>query len=412
MLPPTTQLSLGYELDGEIKTSPLALSRETLSLCGGIGFRQNTWQDCRSIAICTAAEAEKIPLQVFPELTETGYLFEGAAWVGQFHKDRRSRPYGWGGKLYLHRRLYNLTDAGDRIELVHEVTDPGEIKSTRWDSGKLTLTLQRIQELDTELHRLTAWLPDHSIQTIPAQQESHWSAPPLAVVLSYDGQRIGTWWADNWEESLESLTLAETGEVAAFLRWAQLPLLRRNAKSALGQLLDRLPGHVLRAWLLDEFLPDDLQISDTEAGWREVVGTLLHAWNLTPHISRLLKQLGGGSSDPWIVADRLRTISPIVAARFLKVACPNRQPQSLHADWGIASESELLGHIEQLKGDGLGIDTGMIEHRSLGLRMLARQWRDKPESLGNHQRMNLITATFTLQPFCDLLTLDILEGRL
>ena len=84
----------------------------------------------------------------------------------------------------------------------------------------------------------------------------------------------------------------------------------------------------------------------------------------------------------------------------------------LHNDWGIAPEAELLSQIEQLVDDGLGIDTGMIQHRTLGLRMLARQWRDQPNLLSQYQQLNLTTAAFTLRPFCDLLTLDILEGTL
>jgi uncharacterized protein (DUF736 family) len=412
LLPSSIHVYLGYESEGEVKTTTISIPNQHLSLGGGIGFHRNQWQDTRYITTCNIHEAEKLPLRVYPVLTETGYLFEDAAWVGQFHKDRRSRPYGWGGKLYLHRRLYNLTAATDRIELVQEVTDPGVIQDVHWESGLLTLTSKRTQEYDPDRHMLTAWLPDHSIKTVPATNKSHWNAPPLAIALSYEGQRIGAWWADTWEENLEYINVADSGKVAAFLRWAQLPLLRQNSQVALVRLLDRTPGQVLRAWLLDDFLPFNMYISDMETGWREVVGTLLHKWSVRPNVPDILEHLGGDKRDPWVVADRLRSVSPIVAARFLKIACPSRTHMSLHKDWGISPEADLLNQIEQLVDDCLGIDTGMIQHRTLGLRMQAQQWRDQPELLRRHQQMNLTTATFTLRPFCDLLTLDILEGRL
>ena len=412
LLPTSTHVYIGFESNGEIRTTTISVANQRLPLTGCIALHRNQWQDCQQIIATTIHEAEKLPFRVFPDLTETGYLFEGAAWVGQFHKDRRSRPYGWGGKLYLHRRLYNLIATTDRVELIQEVTDPGVIYNVNWNSGSLNLELKNTLEFDPDRHMLTVWLPDLSIQTIPAAYQSHWDAPPLAIALSYDGQRIGAWWAENWEQTLEAVNVAESGAVAAFLRWAQLPLLKENSQTALVSLLDRIPGQVLRAWLLDEFLPANLCISDMETGWREVIGTLFHRWNIQPIVTDLLEHIGGEEQDPWVVADRLRIISPVVAARFLQYACPNRAPMPLHNDWGIAPEAELLSQIEQLVDDGLGIDTGMIQHRTLGLRMLARLWRDQPNSLPQYQQLNLTTAAFTLRPFCDLLTLDILEGTL
>jgi hypothetical protein len=127
-------------------------------------------------------------------------------------------------------------------------------------------------------------------------------------------------------QELPKLTAHNAIQSAALIRWFHLPLLDRNALAVLRPLIAQHPIAFLRAWLLDEALPGQLEPPPRDEAWLATLRSLLREWQPDAETARqtllTMAKIDGDEELPHYLIDaakRLACVDPLLLAKVLRV---------------------------------------------------------------------------------------------
>lgn len=223
--------------------------------------------------------------------------------------------HGLGGSLRLMCQGYQP------LTVANEVVDHGLIVDVSSHGQDLSVTLHSPMEFES-LHSVVilgesdgrlkmrsqslTWFAQVSTSEITVAVPDF--AKIVAVVLSYDGWRLGAWWS---QDLGPALTRAGTSDdegrcAAALLRWMRAPLLSRAnwcgkaARTWFRQFILAAPANTLGTWLRDEVLTLDgvtLRLAADDAAWLDAVREVMldEAFQFSPETSGSLVEMLGQS---------------------------------------------------------------------------------------------------------------------
>ncbi len=274
------------------------------------------------------------------------FLFEGD---GVSHRTPRrigalGELHGWGAPLHV-RQMFNFSAASRSLWVAGSVVNTGVIEDAICESlpngtaRLIRLRLHRRIEPDNQYGvfwwdaggRLIRLTP----KTSDTAEDAWWwvcdlpddCTEPLAVAVAFAGARQGAWWPERrWAQALPELTAQNAGQTAALIRWFHLPLLEQGALAVVRPLLHQHAVAFLRAWLLDEALPNGLETPPRDEAWLAALRTLLREWQPDPESARhTLLALTKTDSDEELsdylidAAKRLVSVDPLLLAKALRV---------------------------------------------------------------------------------------------
>jgi hypothetical protein len=202
----------------------------------------------------------------------------------------------------------------------------------------LRLCFRRPIEPD-EHHKVIWWDVNGQVRCISPkywdEAESEWwwvcdlpkdCTRPLAVAAAYKGERQGAWWEERaWLQPLSNLVEQDARGAAALLRWFHLPLLSADAVAVLRPLLEKRPVEFLRAWLMNEGLPEGLEFPLMNEPWLAVVRALYREWQPDAEQARqTLMALAEVETEKGLreylpdAARHLNNVDPLLMAKVIK----------------------------------------------------------------------------------------------
>ncbi len=233
-----------------------------------------------------------------------------------------------------------------------------------------------------------------------------------ALLVTYEGRRLGAWWAAGWASGLEEVASArDPGLIAEWIRWARLPALEPRSLPEVRRLAERWPAEALRAW----------SVEDSSDGWRFVARAAFRDWWPGPdQLDGVAGVLGGAAPIPEVAAAlRLMDLCPVTMGRFLKARAegasdPERRvlfagvrrsiEDSLRFDVG-----EWVGTDDTLR-DGVSRATGLADAFLRGLNasgMAAVLGHPPGDEFDQRPNLDLAVTQFTACRL--LLAMDILQ---
>ncbi|MGE0883060.1 MAG: hypothetical protein AB7P14_05920 [Blastocatellales bacterium] len=274
------------------------------------------------------------------------FLFEGD---GVSHRTPRrigslGELHGWGAPLRV-RQMFNFSPASRSLWVAGSVVNTGIVADAICESlpnGTARLIRLQLHQRIQPDEQYAVWWWDASgklISLIPktsdAAEDAWWwvcdlpddCTEPLAVAVAFAGARLGAWWPERrWIQALSELTMQDARQTAALIRWFHLPLLEPDALAVLRSLIPQHSVAFLRAWLLDEALPEGLETPPCNETWLSALRTLLREWQPDAETARqTLFALAEVDSDEELsdylidAAKRLANIDPLLLAKVLRV---------------------------------------------------------------------------------------------
>jgi hypothetical protein len=267
------------------------------------------WKGARGWEIIPAgisADAADVRRMLFrfwlPDTTvpgQTWHVFEGWQWLAAAKRGSQELLdlQGWGASLRVRTGPYNSCDSESVV--IPEIVDRGIISKVRTDSDGALLISIRTAIQRSPYHSiilltrsgLVTKIASPAIRDVETPREdptiSTWKidptkltfAPELIVALgiAYEGERLGSWWADDWSDVLSNAnnqhsinSTFESPRVADALRWLHLPLLSERYLTPLREFAHAHSPEVLCSWLGsgrgEEFEKSEMGGLDTDTG--------------------------------------------------------------------------------------------------------------------------------------------------
>src|SRR6266487_2047928 len=416
----------------------------SIEVVGAAILSSHEWTVLQPEMTLTLEQAKTLPVQIFRPQIKRWALVEGNTFLGRPHQ--MCRPIGSVGGLGAPVKLrlgpYNALQPD--IALIHEVIDRGiltEVSRSDDISSNLILHLVRPIELD-QRHSVIIWDADGRVYKYTQEnskfevQVAYWSLhsleaiiQPLVVAIAYDGVRIGAWWQAEWSNILQQqYTQQQLRNIAAMLRWFQLPLLSKHCFATVQKFVSSYGSIVLPIWIADSEHPLGLQWHAIDDYWLSAVRTLFKNWRPSEEACRkLIKRLGGTSEsledlllrtvwcllrvDPLLMGKVVSTYANkgclphlgIANTRKLLHVLVSTFAESVYDDIALYSKKTLL--LEEVS-DTMGyLDTNFIKR---GLIEPALQVF-KGNNLKELSENNLALA-LNIEPFRRLLGIHILEA--
>jgi hypothetical protein len=285
---------------------------------------------------------------------------------------------GLGEPLMLVKGPYNAVLPEDVHMLAAGVINPGVVKNAVGTPDKdenggnpgnhsFCINLTRPVQPDPEKHQLQIWYADSLAPTIYMAGSISVEDDGVAwkiettdgrricfATLTYDESWLGTWWSDDWMDTIEAWHAIDPYITAQLVRSLNLPVLGNMVLQRIVRLAQENAGEYLAAWV-----PNNVS---GEAGWAAVIRTVFKDWNptagqaqacLISYTERIAQCQNAGAS----LSD-LALTAPIVSAKIAAfIPANNRQMwRNLLTD-GVADHSDL-----QLKLDQYNLDMAFITH--------------------------------------------------
>ena len=335
-----------------------------LSVSGILRATDDRWQAVNGRDSITVAEAMQARYKVLlpggaPAVDELA-LMEGPIFVRKLW--RQPRPLGvlggYGTPLEI-RRPYN-SEPGSQLVIANEVHDTGVLERVLvGDNLRIRLCLSHAVE-PGPAHQIVVWNSGESAQVMSAAgivnwQGDEWHAILPAsysefdfVAIAYGGARIGTCWTG--EPSLWSVVSSEDAalETAAMLKWMHAPIVAPNWLNAVRMLANRFPVPTLRAWLLDEGLPEGLVHEATDEHWRAAVRQVFSEWNPDSYSAWELIQALAGQSAEEPVSEALLALFREDPLLMGKIARQWMRSTDLPAVLSVKNKRELMESVRLL----------------------------------------------------------------
>lgn len=336
-----------------------------LNTIGAVHLSDGTWQVLNKHSLLTVEQAKHDLFRIsLPTKWGSGLLNanEMALMEGDGITYRRPTAsgslgtlHGWGATLKI-RHSFNFTWDSLRLTLAGSVVNHGILSGAIYESlqdGRaplLRLCFRHPIEPD-ENYSVIWWGTDGNLLQLKtrywdeAEGVFWWVCElpeegmrPLAVAVAYKGERQGSWWeGEDWLHPLARLVEQSPRRTAALLRWFHLPLLSWNALPALRTLAESNAVGFLRAWLLNEGLPDQLAFapkSERDESWLSVVRTIFFPWKPDADQARdVLMALGEVETDKGLheylpdAVRHLNRLDPLIMARVLRGWQDSRKKQ-------------------------------------------------------------------------------------
>jgi hypothetical protein len=336
------KFKIGVCADGE----RLVLRKQTVVAPEGTAVRGvGGWSPLASTAVLDVQDARATIYRVFPPPADEGStardwgLIEGDTFLRRL--TRYPSPLeglsGLGGELSVRHGPYN--SIAPPMTVAASVIDRGVVRNVSHGEGspQFAIVLRGMVEPGDD-HRVV-WCDRTGVTYMASVDSSHvfddhrttvWTCEtpsgatsPWAIAVAYEGDRLGAWWDDDWAEQLLVDRAVGCGEVAAMLRWLQLPILDSRVRHLVREFIGAHPKETAEAWVSHEHLPDGLEFRRDEDAWIDAVRKLLSD---TSRDSAWLCALGGGLcqtagtlavDDLSRVAVGLTRVNPILMARVV-----------------------------------------------------------------------------------------------
>jgi hypothetical protein len=317
--------------------------------------RNGPWEILRTNVRVDATESRNAQYRLWlPEPSvpdHTWHVFEGMQWIAPASPrvQRLLELSGWGAPLFLRTGPYNSRDK--EIQVLAEVTDMGVLREVTFDpQGLIRLSLRT--RIAPGAHHSVVLLTSvgevvrigHAAIVVGQQHGSagstdEWIVDPrqgsvaseliVAVGVAYEGERLGSWWTENWADVLcepagENRNLSDTTylRIAESIRWFHLPLLSSGNLRCVRDFAFRHTAAILCSWL-GQRPGQEFACTETGESWNCVVREIFADWEPTPtaavEIDSAL-EAGAEAGHPvlWVSLQAFNQISPLVAARFAK----------------------------------------------------------------------------------------------
>jgi hypothetical protein len=333
--------TLGIRKDATITRVSRALN---LAVVGAGMLSMQGWTVLQPDIAMTVEQAKTLPIQIFRPNIKQWALLEGDIWVGRPHYTPRpiGSLAGLGASIKLRKGPYNALEKD--VPLIREVVDHGIINDISNNSSpsstKLSIHLTHPLELGEE-HRVVVWNEDGTLcmwsqeDTVFEVDNASWYlqlpsslSHPLIVAVAYGGVRLGTWWHSTWCDVLQRNNAQHPREVAALLRWFQLPILSDRWFSHIRQFSRDYGGSILPVWLSDDSSPIGLHWSVVDDHWLSAVRIVFKSWRPNDMDARkVVSQLGGTSEVPeellMRTAWRLLRVDPFLMGKVVRLFTRN-----------------------------------------------------------------------------------------
>ncbi len=331
--------------------------------------KDSHWEILRATTCADVTEIRNVAYRFWqPEPSvpdHTWHVFEGMQWIApaSARSQRLLELSGWGAPLVLRTGPYNSRDK--EVNVLAEVTDQGVIQQVTFDAdGSMRISIRtpivpgsRHSVVLLTLDGNTVWIGNEAI-LVSQQDGSTVSADEwiidlvngsvsvdtiVAVGIGYEGERLGSWWTENWIELLNEPAGDSTDfpdayflRIAEAIRWLHLPLLSSRNLRFVRDFAFRHTAPVLCSWLgrgqVQEFAG-----TETGESWNSVIRTIFTEWRPSPTAAVQIDQAleaGDDAAQPvlWVSLQALNQINPLVAARFAR--------QWLNAKLGGANQSD------------------------------------------------------------------------
>jgi hypothetical protein len=287
----------------------------TPNVIGAKHLIDGKWEQLNKHSVLTVSQAKCDWFKLVPPVSWAGhrvninelFLFEGDfSWLrlpqglsslGELH--------GWGAPLRV-RQLFNFNPGMASLWLAKSVINYGELEEAICEAlpnGEARLLRLRFRKRiePSERHSVFWWDASGELFRLTPkyydEAEDGWwwvcdlpenCGEMIAVAVAYAGERLGAWWPeDRWLRMIPELMVQDAKRTAALLRWFHLPLLSQEAIEALQPLIAEQPLAFLKAWLLSQGLPDELEFPlKKDETWLGVAQTLFRKWQPDAEMAR------------------------------------------------------------------------------------------------------------------------------
>ena len=281
-------------------------------------------------------------------------VFEGRRWIAtvsdrpQHISDRNVEGLGWGAPLVLRTGPYNscqpeqpllrgLTNTGRilDVELIDEETKAviSLDRDIKPDASHTLVMLNDLGEMTfidgTELADIMRDQPTGSVWNVPLASHVQ-GRRVMALAVSYDGARLGSWWRPDWKDVLrrpdgrggEEISKWASG-LADALRWFRLPLLALDDLPRVHEFARDFAVPVLSTWLCRGEL-NRLTHDAVGESWLCVVRAIFADWTPSPKEAheldaKLESSLSNRNDLPLkTTTTALAAVSPLLTARVAR----------------------------------------------------------------------------------------------
>lgn len=256
-------------------------------------------------------------------------LFEGGCLYGptSSRRQRLDSLSGYGAALQIKETFGRESQKTWTVS--NEVVDPGCLRSVeRVNNLFLELRLRTPIYLTTE-HSIQLWSDDGTFETVSSEKitalgPTLWqivmsAADELAVTISYDGGRLGSWWSAEPASFLSKIRRNMMPEdIGALIRWMHFPILSQAAIREAQRYFVEHPVWALRSWLTDFGLPDELRHREHSRAWRGAIRDLV-GWNFPILKNESLRILASviENDDSSELTVGLFAVNPLLAYAFI-----------------------------------------------------------------------------------------------
>lgn len=269
-----------------------------LPMHGAARLEDTGWVPMTSSQVITVDDALNLPSRVYPPLAVEGdkvsdwVLLEGDVFINRLWT--RPRPIeqlgGLGAPLLAKKGCFNVVD--EPMPVVAAVHDPGLVRSMVPSpySRRFALTVRGHVEPDDGKYQVVWWdstgpvhmLAPESWHVLPEGVSTIWTVPkpsgagePLAIGISYGGQRAGAWWTEDWSGGLRSLFSSNPKQAASMVRWLRLPIVDRRHIGVMSQLFTEHPQALVESWIRGLHLPSPLVHRVPDQHWYSAVRSVI-----------------------------------------------------------------------------------------------------------------------------------------
>ncbi len=354
------------------------------NVIGAKHLTDGKWERLNKHSVLTVSQAKSDWFELVPPVSWSGlpvnikdlFLFEGDCSWRRLPQGLSSlgELQGWGAPLRV-RPLFNFKPGMASLWLAKSVINHGELEEAICDAlpnGAARLLRLRFRKRiePGELHSVFWWdASGELIRLAPKyhdEAEGAWwwvcdlpeeCSEMLAVAVAYAGERMGSWWPEErWLRLAPELIVQDAKRTAALLRWFHLPLLSHEAVEDLRPFIAEQPIAFLKAWLLNQGLPDELEFPPKkDEAWLGVVRTLFREWRPDAEVARqTLLSLADVDDDDLSeflsdAAKHLLEVDPLLMARVLRAWQLPQQRSSIDELRLQLAECDSLINLNQFK---------------------------------------------------------------